>query len=562
MWLGRLLCVVAVCAYAQAFLEDSRVVRTAQGSVRGYRAPEGDLFVFYGIPYATAPTGKDRFKAPLPGPIWMTTLDAVDKGIICPQADPWKMMAGLNKTMQEDCLLANVYVPDTEETNLPVVVMVHGGAYQIGFGDMGTPKNIVRSKKVIVVNFNYRLGAHGFLCLGTPDVPGNAGMKDQVAALRWVNKNIAKFGGNPNEVTISGYSAGSSAVDLLMLSKTTKGLYHRVIPESGANVAMWSVQVDPVDNAVMFAKSLIFDNVSDIYALEEFYKTLSYEKLMSDAHLVRKDNDFLFSPCVERNTGVEMFLDDNPVNILKKGKYNKVPMLYGFANMEGLFRVQFGFDQFVVGMNEKFSDFLPRDLQFESEAEKEKVAKEIKEFYFGDKNIGPETILGYIDLFTDVMFAYPTLRAVQLHLEAGHDKIYLYEFAFAPEVLPMPKGVTVKVDGANHCAQTSTVLDGGGMIMHNKDESQLSEDVLKMKALTRELWLNFMTTGNPTPPGSKLPSWSPVGAGRSPHMLLDLSPRMRGELLPERARFWDDIYSRYYRAPAPPPTPPPRHSEL
>ncbi|KAI5642275.1 carboxylesterase family domain-containing protein [Phthorimaea operculella] len=253
------------CALAQA--EDSRTVVIEQGPVRGYKDPEGGHFVFSNIPYATAPTGKDRFKAPLPAPVWVTPREAIDKGVICPQI---AMRIGgynllQNKTIQEDCLVANVYVPDTDVKNLPVVVVVHGGGYLVGFGNLNNPKHMVQTKRAIYVDFNYRLGIHGFLCLGTPDAPGNAGMKDMVALLRWVKRNIASFGGNPDDVTIDGQSAGSSAVDLLLLSKAAKGLFHKAIPESGANVATWSVQIDPIANAKEFAKSdLGFENVDDI----------------------------------------------------------------------------------------------------------------------------------------------------------------------------------------------------------------------------------------------------------------------------------------------------------
>lgn len=113
---------------------------------------------------------------------------------------------------------------------------MHGGCFQIGYGDLAVPKKLIVEHTIIAVTVNYRVGTHGFLCLGTEEVPGNAGMKDIVAALRWVKKNIANFSGNSDEVTITGYSAGSAAVDLLMLSKSAEGLFNKIIPESGASM--------------------------------------------------------------------------------------------------------------------------------------------------------------------------------------------------------------------------------------------------------------------------------------------------------------------------------------
>ncbi|KAJ2943848.1 hypothetical protein O0L34_g8175 [Tuta absoluta] len=544
---GRVICVaIILCALAHA-QEDSRTVVIEQGPVRGYKDPDGGLFVFYNIPYATAPTSKDRFKAPLAPPVWVTIRDAVDREVVCPQM----LETGSHKNIQEDCLIANVFVPDTSEKNLSVVVLVHGGGYLSGFGNRQTPKDMVRDKKLIYVTFNYRLGVHGFLCLGTADVPGNAGMKDMVALLRWVKKNIASFGGNPDDVTIDGHSSGSSSVDLLLLSKATEGLFHKAIPESGSNVAMWSVQIDPIAHAKEFARDEhSFESGDDIYALEDFYKTLPFDVMYKSGMSLRYNSsvkNILFQPCVERDTGVEKFLDDFPVNILKSGDYNKVPMLYGFTNMEGLMRVSdfVNYRSFMSDINEKFSDYLPNDLQFRDKEEKEKVARDVKQFYFGDKVINNDTIFEYIDYFSDNMFAYPTLRSLKLQVEAGNNQVYLYQFSY-PFENQAPEGVMLKLEGSSHTAQTHVVLD-----TLNEEN-----DLAIIRNITRQFWANFITTGTPVPAGSELPAWPAAGKDRSPYMDITENPQLRGELLPERARFWDSLYDQYYRAPSPPPAPP------
>lgn len=417
--------------------------------------------------------------------------DAVDKSIACPQSTIYNITFE-NVIEKEDCLIANLYIPDTEQKNLPVVVYVHGGAFQVGSGSFLEPKNLVRSKKVIVVTFNYRLGIHGFLCLGTQRAPGNAGMKDQVALLRWVNKHISSYGGNPNDVTIAGYSAGSSSVDLLMLSPSAKGLFHRVIPESGASIAPWSVQIDPLESAKLFAKSAGLDEVDDIHVLENFYTSASYDLLTSTSGFFnRTDVNFLFTPCVERETGEDPFLTDSPYNILKRGRFTKVPILYGLAEMEGLLRVP-KFETWKDRMNANFSEFLPGDLYFKSVEEREEVSKQVKEFYFGNKLIGPDTILSYVDYMSDVYFGYSIMKSVELLVEAGHDEIYLYEFNFVDDSVP-PIPYTENIKGATHCAQTIAVFDG--VDWQNHDESNISEEYRKMKEVTREIWLNFMTTG-------------------------------------------------------------------
>lgn len=387
--------------------------------------------------------------------------------------------------MQEDCLIANVYVPNTNQDELAVVVFIHGGAFQVGYGNRRKAKELMANKNIIVVTFNYRLGIHGFLCLGTKDAPGNAGMKDMVALLKWVKKNIANFGGCPDNVTISGYSAGAAAADLLILSKSAKGLFNKVIIESGSSVAEYAVQIDPLYNAKTHARTINFLNSDDIGALGKFYKTASYDILNSDNFLTTKDSTFVFTPCVERNSGEDVFLHDSPARILQKGDYMKVPMLYGFTNMEGIMRVPL-FESWKTAMNQRFSDFLPPDLTFDSKDEKEKIAKLVKEYYFGDKPVDRSTILGYVNFFTDIMFASPALRSVSLNVKAGNKQIYLYYYSFVDENDEDIPYTTVK--GAGHCAQSRAIFDDFERV---KSTSKFTN----MRKIMRDMWRNFIVTG-------------------------------------------------------------------
>ncbi|XP_046968111.1 juvenile hormone esterase-like [Vanessa cardui] len=536
---------------------DSRLVEITQGPVRGYKDPIEDIFVFYGIPYAKAPTGPQRFKEPLPPPIWVQTLEAVDNGIICPQfkaptvADRFLPK---DKIMQEDCLIANIYVPNTDKKDLPVVVYVHGGGFIVGHGNYVTPKKFVNNRNIIAVTFNYRLGAHGFLCLGTKDIPGNAGMKDQVALLQWVQKNIKSFRGNPNDVTLAGYSAGSASVDLIILSKMAKGLFNKVIAESGVNISPFSVQMDPSKNAKEYARSIGFENVDDINELQDFFKTIPYDLLQSANVLYRTDSEFLTAPCVERDVGQVRFLEDSPVNIIKSGNSLKLPILYGFAEMEGAFRIDL-FDHTKDELNANFTDFMPSDLTFKNMEEKHDIANRVRRFYFGDKPISDNTVIEHVDLFTDIVFACPTLRTLKNQVKAGNNQIYLYEYSFVDESTPLIPYTNVR--GANHCAQTNAVMDGVNMTL--SDESSISEDFKKIKGLMRDLWAKFITTGKPE--SQWVPRWPTAGEKGSPHMCLKMNPELRDTSPSVRCQLWEEIYEKHYRHPIMP-SHPTMHNEL
>ncbi|XP_049697930.2 cholinesterase 1 [Helicoverpa armigera] len=511
----------------------SRIVTIDQGPVRGRMDPEGGLYVFYNIPYATAPTGTDRFKAPLAAPVFLSTFDAVNRDIRCPQGTA-------EGDTREDCLVANVFTPDTNATNLPVLVFVHGGAYQRGHGLSDQYRALVRTNQLIAVSFNYRLGVHGFLCLGTEGAPGNAGLKDQVALLRWVNRNIASFGGNPADVTLAACSAGSGSVDFLTLSSLTHGLFQKVIMESGISTGATGVQIDPIQNAKNYAKVLNFTNVDDLSSLEEFYKTASFELLTSELYEIVDNEDvgIRFAPCVERDIGQERVITDGPMNIIKQGKYNKVPLMYGFTNMEGAMRLPY-FDTWKDRMNEKFSDFLPIELHFESDEEKAKVAEKVKQFYFKDRPVGEETMFEYLLYFTDVLFAYPMLRSLTARVKSQGDIIYLFEYSFVDD--DTPNFPFTEVRGATHCQQSRVVRDN--------DYTTRSKEFQSMVRSLRDYTLNFILTGTPSSNNASLPRWLPANAQRSPHMHLASVIELKDNILEDRAAFWDIIYDQYYGGP-------------
>ncbi|KAJ8733890.1 hypothetical protein PYW07_014441 [Mythimna separata] len=548
-------CVVFVVLCTFAILVQSedgyRDVQIAQGTVRGHYEPLNKLYVFFNIPYATAPTGPNRYKAPLPPPVFLSTFDAVDRRIICPQP-PWGFNDGTNaENMREDCLVTNVFVPETAtpNTKLPVLVIVHGGAYQYGSGRHENFRELAntKSKPVIVVTFNYRLGVHGFLCLGTEGAPGNAGLKDQVALLRWVNTNIASFGGNPDDVTLAACSAGSGSIDFLTLSPITKGLFKKAIMESGVSTGGVGVQIDPIENAKYYAKLLAFSDVNDLTKLEEFYRNASFQTIMSRHEVITNNQNVTirFSPCVERDIGQERVLSDAPFNILKEGDYSEIPLIYGFTNKDGAMRLS-SFPSWSQQMNEKFSDFLPAELYFENDDIKEEVAQQVKQHYFGNEDVSWNNIEKYIQYMTDVLFGVSMLRSLSTRVRARNDSIYLFEYSFVDDNTLVIPGTDIKL-GAGHCHQITAVMD--------QNVTGTTIEYQRMKATMREYWHNFIWTGSPTTDSDPL-QWKPAGSGGYPHMSLGPSIQLKNEnILGDRMPLWDSIYDEYYRGPAPLPPP-------
>ncbi|CAG9113546.1 unnamed protein product [Plutella xylostella] len=455
------------------------------------------------------------------------------------QIDSGRVREYYKPIAQEDCLVANIFTPNTNEANLPVLVNIHGGAYTAGYGNSELPYSLVKEGNVVAVTFNYRLGILGFLCLGTEDVPGNAGLKDMVALLRWVKANIRSFGGNPDDVTIAGCSAGSSAVELLALSEATKGLFNKVISQSGAGVGGWSVQQNPIEIAQTLAKRMNFNNINDLTALEYFFKNQTIDSLTNFSFVDSKDSSLQFVPCLERELESESVLKTAPFDVLKQGTFEKYPTLTGFSNMEGLYRIMF-YDEWIDNMMEDMSDYLPEDLKFETPNEKQAVADAAKELYFTKLNTDKKQ--GYIDYFTDVMFAYGVHRAVTLQVEAGNENMYFLEYSFVEK----PEDSTTEPPGAGHCDQSAIVRERPGEESHSSDYYLLKKSMV-------QLWLNFIKTGKPVPSiTEEFPEGWPAASVNGTYMEINLPSQLRRGWQPERAGFWDAVYRAHYSAPAPP----------
>jgi para-nitrobenzyl esterase len=247
-------------------------VETSNGPVRGVR--EDDLAIFRGIPYARPPIGELRFRPPEPAAAWTILRDASAFGPTCPQPlDMVSSMLGFEtQPANEDCLTVNVWTPATDGGRRPVLVWIHGGAFVVGSGSrrLTDAAALARRGDVVVVSCNYRLGAFGFLYLGERGGDGlgavpNVGLLDQVAALEWVQREIAAFGGDPDNVTVFGESAGAVSVASLLAMPRAAGLFRRAILQSGsANLVAPPARATQIADAVLRQLRIEPDTLGDL----------------------------------------------------------------------------------------------------------------------------------------------------------------------------------------------------------------------------------------------------------------------------------------------------------
>ncbi|KAH8009645.1 hypothetical protein HPB51_018913 [Rhipicephalus microplus] len=329
---------------------DPLLVHTAKGPVRGLAAesPTGKpVDVFYGIPYAKPPVGRYRFRHPKPNDPWKGVLDATVKPKSCFQTvDTFfgdfrgSLMWNANTNMSEDCLTLNVWVPRPRPNAshpAAVLVWIYGGGFYSGTStlDVYDGRTLVAEERVVLVSMNYRVASLGFLCLDHPEVPGNAGLFDQLMALQWVQENIAAFGGNPRNVTLFGESAGAVSASMHLLSPLSRDLFSQAILQSGTAIAPWGVhdRHTALQSALRLAETLHCPH--DERQLEAMLACLREQ----DPEMIVNSEtgnfgvvEFPFVPVVDG-----AFLDESPQESLAARNFKKTNLLLGSNRDEGTY---------------------------------------------------------------------------------------------------------------------------------------------------------------------------------------------------------------------------------
>ncbi|KAJ0180162.1 hypothetical protein K1T71_004753 [Dendrolimus kikuchii] len=527
-------------------LQENPIVTVNQGKLRGgvKKLLNGTpYYSFKGIPYALPPIGELRFRDPLPPKPWHGIRDALEHGSVCPQ---YNIKAGLLVEGTEDCLFLNVYTKTLQKNaKLPVMVYIHGGAFTSGSGDadMEGPEYLLLHD-VILVTINYRLEALGFLCLDTPEVPGNAGMKDQVLALKWIKQNIAMFGGDSDNITLFGESAGSVSVTYHMLSPMSKGLFNKAIAQSGTAFDDWAIGKDAVKRAFRSGKVLgkKTNNKDELLAFLRNLPAIDLARLTvktKTAEEKLRGLSMYFVPVVEKKfDGVEPFMTEDPIDVVLAKKYNNMPLLIGYNSHEGLLMLASQLKK-AEFMNRNPSYFIPREIAEKVGTRKLKIFGDmVKIFYFGNKSISNETAAEIVDMQTDIHFGYNTHRFIQFY-KGNNIPVYMYRFDYDTDLNIIKSVCGLRsMKGACHAEEIFYLFYNDFNKLYYNEEEKLREIVFKLT----KLWTNFARTGNPTPDSSLGIKWKPYTMSNREYMKLN-EPFSMGEYAErDRIEFWDSLY--------------------
>ncbi|MFB5762815.1 carboxylesterase/lipase family protein [Paenibacillus medicaginis] len=445
-------------------------VSTKNGELQGTEAD--GIFSWKGIPFAQPPVGPLRFRAPQPPQAWEGIRDASQFGPVCPQ--PQKSAEGIfgSRTGQpapsEDCLYLNVWAPKADAP-CPVMVWIHGGTFVTGSGSMSLYNGTALASNggVVVVTINYRLGPFGFLHLSPfgEDLVSNAGLLDQIAALQWVQENIREFGGDPDNVTIFGESAGAMSIAALLAMPAARGLFRKAILQSGAS------QVLNPKNAAGLAAAFLHELGVDASSRERL-STLPTEVIAAAGFkLYEKFGSsgvaMLFQPVIDGSS-----LPEEPQKAIEQGAAQDVAIMIGTNRDEGAY--------FVRGPEHLIS----------AEAAAQAIqamtglthAAELSGRY-------PVSVEGQAQLMTDLYFWRSAVQYASG--QAGYGPVWMYRFDWCLQGHPF-LGKSV------HGAEIAFVFDNQQQL--KELNITLTEEMKRLSRWMQDAWVSFARSGNPSTP--------------------------------------------------------------
>ncbi|GJQ72644.1 hypothetical protein Trydic_g1306 [Trypoxylus dichotomus] len=472
------------CSFAKG---DELIVETQNGPVLGRKILDS-VYGWNGIPYAQPPLGNLRFEPPRTPNNWTGIWNATYDRSQCILYKTEDLISTFMKPLgNEDCLYLNVYTPKPPQdirTPLPVMVWIHGGTFLRGnssftlYGTVG----LVR-EDVIVVSFNYRLGIFGFISTGDDAAPGNNGLRDQMFALKWVQKNIKAFGGDPKQVTIFGESAGSASVSYLVLSPLTRGLFKQAIMESGTALCRWALSKSASDATFAVGTTLGIDTSSSVDLIDAL-KEISTERIhrasiaiMGAILAMNPLNGLVYAPVIE-HVHDDAVVTASSYKKLLRGDFNRVTQIIGYNSAE--FHLFKGLVQ-LLGWYLRRYDLKPSRLvptNIGTNESRETIGKEIRSYYTtkeGTLKYSDRDMLNYL---SDDQFVRPIQETARL--TSQYATTYFYKFSY----VRTPGEV-----GASHADELNYIFDS---------DYNTSSDRFVKRCVTK-LWTNFAKYGSPTP---------------------------------------------------------------
>ncbi|KAK2709408.1 hypothetical protein QYM36_013166, partial [Artemia franciscana] len=467
------------------------------------------IYSFLRLKYAEMPNPQTRFLPPVPvSPL--PDGEVYDATFFGPQCNQ-NAEAG-----EEDCLLLNVFTPELPNgtnPNIPVMVFIHGGGFS-GGGSLVYQPYALLDRRVVLVVIQYRLGPLGWFSMQTDDMPGNAGLFDQIEALRWIQKNIRAFGGNPDRVTIFGESAGSASVSLLMLAPQANGLFHGVIGESGSALTPWAIDEDPIPHTLRIAE--IAGCPIDVYeAMIACLRTID-AGVLSGAYRIYEKEDrlngglgFGGASAVVQVAGAERAITDDPFALFERGEYNKeVSAIFGANKHEGTFVAGVTYNSYFLP-NNKFNDteFMKREFAevllngINGYPPTPEEVDEVIAFYFDGPELGDfyAMVPGVVDMTGVLLLKEGTYLNAQMH--AVHNpNTWMYAFNYEGRaslygVIVGGPAMDVIPHGVCHSDELIYLFQFTGLF--NETERHMTERMV-------ELWTNFAIYGDPTPEGVEI----------------------------------------------------------
>ena len=432
---------------------------------------------YLGIPYAEAPFGQNRFVAPIPRASWEGILEADRHGLICPQTGQG---VGTDSLIEgEDCLNLNIWTPDPGAKGLPVMVWAHGGGQVSGTGSSAVYDGTHFAKEgVVLVTNNRRLGAEGYLYLpeafGDGIGPGNLGILDQIEALRWVQENIEAFGGDPNNVTLFGESGGGATVQAVVATKGSKGLLHRVIPQSGGHAAQ---RPETANQLTQIALKQLNIRPGELDALRAVHWS-EFSNIYESLQIPELGKPQTYLPVIGESMPV------HPVDAPYQGIGLELDYLIGTCRDEANLFTMLGIEL----ENSPFGHRAETLLKAGNADHKELVSAYRMARPGLDENDAKAALIG------DTWFRVPSIRIAEGHSKFSKSRTFMYLFTWESQLLGATHGLDLAVFG-------------NGMLLPGMAGFKSSEAVGNTM---RKAWVNFARTGDPSIPKFDWPEYEDV----------------------------------------------------